>query len=207
MLVRRYPIVAGTVLVGLVVAALSWSGFLPAARLAASSYAIGIAAYQGFGMIRDIRAGRWGIDLLAVTAILSTVVVGEYVAALIIVLMLSGGKALEDFASGRAKRELSALLARAPQTAHRERGGGPAEDIPVGDVKVGDLLLVQAERGFIALVEANPSEYKEVARMNALSAKTWNTPALAGELLLVRNDQEAACYRLPKAAPSRNSHQ
>ena len=67
-------------------------------------------------------------------------------------------------------------------------------------VLAGDLLLIQSEQGPIALVEANPAKYVEVARLNALNAKTWNTPALAGDLLLVRNDQEAACYRLPKRA-------
>ncbi len=65
-------------------------------------------------------------------------------------------------------------------------------------ILVDDLLLVQTEQGPVALLEANPSEYREVARLNALNAKTWNTPALAGDLLLVRNDQEAVCYRLPK---------
>ena len=59
-------------------------------------------------------------------------------------------------------------------------------------------MLVQTEQGAITLVEANPTAYREVARLNGLSAKTWNTPALAGEFLLVRNDQEAVCYRLPK---------
>ena len=52
----------------------------------------------------------------------------------------------------------------------------------------------------MALVEANPSEYRELARVNALSSKTWNVPALAGEFLLARNDQEAVCYRLPLRA-------
>jgi outer membrane protein assembly factor BamB len=61
-----------------------------------------------------------------------------------------------------------------------------------------DVLLVQTEPGPVALVEANPSEYRELARLGALSSKTWNTPALAGDLLLVRNDQEAVCYRLPR---------
>lgn len=61
----------------------------------------------------------------------------------------------------------------------------------------GDVLLVQTEQGPVVLVEANPVEYREIARLGALSAKTWNVPALAGEYLLVRNDQEAACYKLP----------
>jgi len=64
----------------------------------------------------------------------------------------------------------------------------------------GDLLIVQSEPGAIALVEANPNQFHEVAKLDALNAKTWNTPALAGEYLLVRNDQEAVCYKLPKTA-------
>ena len=67
-------------------------------------------------------------------------------------------------------------------------------------VLANDLLLVQTEPGPVALVEANSGEYREVARLNALAAKTWNTPALAGELLVLRNDQEAVCYLLPKSS-------
>jgi cation transport ATPase len=50
-------------------------------------------------MIKDLLHGHWGVDVLAVMAIVSTVAVGEYLAALVIVLMLSGGKALEDYAA------------------------------------------------------------------------------------------------------------
>ena len=60
-----------------------------------------------------------------------------------------------------------------------------------------DLLLVSAESGDILLVEVNPNESKELARFPALASKTWNNPALAGQYLLVRNDREAACYKLP----------
>ena len=61
---------------------------------------------------------------------------------------------------------------------------------------VGELLLVQAESGDVALAEANPARYTEVGRIHALSSKTWNNPVVAGPFLLVRNDQEAACYLL-----------
>ncbi len=60
----------------------------------------------------------------------------------------------------------------------------------------GDHLLVQAERGAVALVEATPDRFREVARLKALRHKTWNNPALAGEYLLVRNDREAVCFRV-----------
>ena len=64
---------------------------------------------------------------------------------------------------------------------------------------VGDLLLIQAESGAVALVEATPKRYSELTRFQAIEGKTWNDPVLAGQRLLVRNAQEAACYELPLA--------
>jgi outer membrane protein assembly factor BamB len=64
---------------------------------------------------------------------------------------------------------------------------------------VDDLLLVQAESGEVVLVEISPEKPTERARFPALQGKTWNNPVLVHDLLLVRNDQEAACYRLPLA--------
>src|SRR5690606_11732458 len=71
------------------------------------------------------------------------VAVGEDWAALVVCLMLSGGEAPEDHAAGRARRELTGLLARAPQTAHRLDDDGELADVPVDDVAVGDRLLVR----------------------------------------------------------------
>lgn len=64
---------------------------------------------------------------------------------------------------------------------------------------VGDVLLIQAESGDVVQVEATPRGHRELARLKALTDKTWNNPALAGRYLLVRNDREAACYELPLA--------
>ncbi|HRZ46367.1 MAG TPA: PQQ-binding-like beta-propeller repeat protein [Candidatus Paceibacterota bacterium] len=64
---------------------------------------------------------------------------------------------------------------------------------------VEDVLLIQSEAGDVVLAEAAPDGHRELARLPALPSKTWNNPVLAGDLLLVRNDLEAACYRLPLA--------
>ena len=64
-------------------------------------------------------------------------------------------------------------------------------------ILVGELILLMAERGEIVLIEPHPSEHRELARFKVFDAKTWNPPALAGEFLVVRNDREAACLRLP----------
>ena len=62
---------------------------------------------------------------------------------------------------------------------------------------IDDLILIQTEPGPVVLAEAKPDALQELGRIPALSSKTWNHPTLAGRYLLVRNDQEAACYELP----------
>jgi len=61
---------------------------------------------------------------------------------------------------------------------------------------VDDLLVVQAESGEVALVEAAPAGYRELGLFAALDGKTWNNPSLYGRYLLVRNAEQAACYEL-----------
>jgi outer membrane protein assembly factor BamB len=62
---------------------------------------------------------------------------------------------------------------------------------------VEDLVLIQAEAGFVVLGEAKSDAFRELGRIEALGSKTWNHPTLAGRYLLVRNDREAVAYELP----------
>ncbi|MFF2275385.1 heavy metal translocating P-type ATPase [Agromyces sp. NPDC058126] len=141
-LARRYWVVTLTLAIGVLGIVLALAGAGAAVPWIFSGYALAVAAWQAVGMVRDILRGHWGLDILAITAIVATVLVGEYIAALLVVLMLTGGAALEDYANRRAKRELDALLTRSPQLAHR-LDGDDLVDVHVDEVRPGDRLLVR----------------------------------------------------------------
>ncbi len=137
-----------TVLVLAAVLVLTGIGGERAGRWLAIVWVALVVVYTLVGMVRDVMRGHVGLDILAVVAMVATLAVDEYIASLIIVLMLSGGEALEDVAARRAKRDLTSLLDRSPRDAHvladrRDGTGEAVADVPVEDVEVGDLLLVR----------------------------------------------------------------
>lgn len=93
-------------------------------------------------MIQTIREGQYGIDLLAIIAVLATLAVGEYWASLMVLVMLTGGDSLEDYAAKKANSELKSLLENSPQVAHRQVDE-KIENITVAAVAVGDTLIVK----------------------------------------------------------------
>lgn len=172
-LVKRYPLIGLTLLVALA----GW-GFNSAnldlfEQITVSGYALLVAVKQGWRMVKSLVAGQVGLDILAVTAILATIIVGEFWASLVIVLMLTGGEALEDYAEGRAERELSSLLEHVPHVAHRYRADGTTEDVAASRVVIGDRLLVR------------PSEIVPVDASLATAAGTFDESTLTGESLPV----------------------
>jgi heavy metal translocating P-type ATPase len=102
-------------------------------------------------MFEDFRSGIYGVDILAATAIIASVSLHEYWAGMVIVLMLTGGEALEDYAARRAKVELTDLLARAPTKAHLLRGRKTL-DVPVAQLRAGDKFIIRP--GEVVAVDA-----------------------------------------------------
>ncbi|HEY7974257.1 MAG TPA: heavy metal translocating P-type ATPase, partial [Ktedonobacterales bacterium] len=91
---------------------------------------------------RHLAHREFGVDLLAVLAILGSLLLGEYLAGAVIVLMLSGGKTLESFALGRARRSLAALAERAPRVAHIFVDG-ELVTVAADTVEVGAQIIVK----------------------------------------------------------------
>jgi heavy metal translocating P-type ATPase len=92
-------------------------------------------------LIRRLLRGEFGSDLLAGFSIITSALLGEYLAGSLVVLMLSGGKALEAYAVRSASSVLEALAKRIPSQAHRECNGD-VSDVPLDDVRIGDTLAV-----------------------------------------------------------------
>lgn len=138
---KRYTFFAITILIGLTALSLYFSGQHTIARWVATAYTLAIGVRLLIGMLKELMKGKWGVDVLAIAAIAATNAVGEYWAALVIVLMLTGGEALEDYAGKRAQRELTALMDRAPKIA-RVKTGDSTNEIPVEKVLVNDIVLI-----------------------------------------------------------------
>lgn len=92
-------------------------------------------------LTQKLFAREFGSDHLAGISIVTSVILSEYLVAAIVILMLSGGTALEQFASRRASSVLDALAKRMPQVAHR-KCGPELSDVRLGDIAVGDTLVV-----------------------------------------------------------------
>ena len=93
-------------------------------------------------MIETLESGRWGVDILAIIAVVSTMIVGDYWAAWMILIMLTGGESLEDYATSQADKELRSLLKNSPRIADK-LVNGKVEEVKVDELKIGDIVLIK----------------------------------------------------------------
>ncbi len=171
----RPQIVLGLALVGIAVGIGLWFGGLqPAARLAWGATTVLVLAPLTWSIAGELRHGEFGVDLIALIAMTGSLVLGQELAGAVIGVMLSGGDTLERLAGQRAKRELAALVAHAPTTAHRYEDG-KLESPPLEALRRGDLLLVK------------PGEVIPVDGVVSKGSATLDESALTGESLPVEH--------------------
>jgi heavy metal translocating P-type ATPase len=97
----------------------------------------------GWSVARTLLRRDVGVDAIALVSMAGALALQEYLAGAVIALMLAGGNALEERAGARARRELRALVERAPRSARLLREGDVLEEVPVERVAAGDLVLVR----------------------------------------------------------------
>lgn len=127
-----------------------------------------VALTMFIGMIKTLRSGKYGVDLLAILAVVATLAVSEYWAAMVILVMLTGGDALEDYAAKKANTELKALLDNSPQVAHVVTTD-ETKDVKVDAVQVDQHVLVK------------PGELVPVDGKIVKGAGLFNEASLTGE--------------------------
>lgn len=147
-LVSKHPLLRPLLLVVVAGLMLGVSFFFAGmgTQLAIISYVvIGITIVAtAVDMMQMLKAGHWGLDVLAVVAMVATLAVEEYLAGLIIALMLTGGEMLEDMAAGHASRELDSLINRRPTFANvLDDDGVTVHRVDVAEVQVDDRLVVR----------------------------------------------------------------
>lgn len=160
---------------------LTFTGATKFAHILLASIAIVSVIPLIWGMIKDLRDGTYGVDILAATAIITSVIMREYWAGVVIVLMLTGGEALEDYAENRAKAELSSLLDNTPKTARILRGRKVLE-VKASQVKVGDKVLVKP--GEVVSVDGVIIEGNSSFDESSLTGESLPVNKQAGETIL-----------------------
>ena len=157
-------------------------------------------------LLVKLASGTFGSDLLAGVSIVTSVILGEYLAGVLVVLMLSGGEALESRAVSRAGDVLAALAKRMPTVAHR-RTEGRFVDVPLGAVRVGDVIVVLPHEicpvdGTVLIGRGSMDESYltgEPYRMSKAPGSTVLSGAINGqEALEIRADRIAADSRYTK---------
>ena len=140
-----------------------------ASNLWAATTTLGAAAALWW-IVRSVREHRLGGDFIALLALAGALIVHEELAGAVIAVMLTGGRALEAYATGRAERELRSLLERAPRTSRR-RHGVTYETIPIEAIAPGDVLMIS--RGDVLPVDGTVLSATAVFDESALSGEAF----------------------------------
>jgi heavy metal translocating P-type ATPase len=198
----RLPLIVLAVITGGAIVRLSpldaaWSGAIWLGGLALTG------APVVWRTLRDATRGRFATDIVAMLAIVGAVVLDEPVAGLVVVLMQTGGEALEQYAVGRASRAIRELEEAAPRVAHRLSSGGQPNDIPVDEILVGDSLLVRP--GELIPCDAAVLDGRSLVDASRLTGEPVPVEASSGVRLMSGSVNGDGVLTLRALAPARES--
>ena len=129
-------------------------------------------------ILRSLRRGEVGLDIVAALSMSAALIFGEYLAAAVVAMMYSGGTFLERFAEGRARREMRDLLGRVPRTAMRHTDGA-LEEVPLEGILPGDRMLIR--QGDVAPVDGTVASDRAVLDQSALTGEAMPVRLAQGD--------------------------
>ena len=162
-----------------------------------------LAAELAFEVVRTVIVDHhMGVDTIALVAMVGALALGEEFAGVIVGLMFSGGAALEDIASTRARRELTALIQRAPKVAQL-RVGDQLEQVPVAQVRTGDVVVVRT--GEVVPVDGTVVGSEAVVDKSTLSGEPLPVTIAAGMPVLSGSANAGAPFDVRADSPAAES--
>lgn len=153
-------------------------------------------------IIQRLRSGDVGLDIAAALSMTSALVVGEELAATVVALMYAGGQYLEEFAEGRARREMTALLARAPRRAMRHCDQR-LEEVDVELIDTGDRLLIR--QGEVVPADGTVASALAVLDLSALTGESLPVQCRAGEAVMSGATNAGEAFDLVTIRPAAQS--
>jgi len=153
-------------------------------------------------IVTSLRKGSVGLDLVAALSMAAALIFGEALAANVVGLMYAGGQLLEQFAEGRARRELTALLRRVPRIAMRKRDGVLTE-VPIGELVPGDLILIRA--GDTLPVDGKVIDSIAIVDESALTGEPLPVRRMADDALLSGSVNAGDAFEMTVTRPAAQS--
>jgi heavy metal translocating P-type ATPase len=192
-------VIAVALVAGLALAA---AGQPDAATLAYAAGAAAVLVALVVSIVTSLRRGQFGLDIVAALAMAGALAVGETLAAAVVALMYAGGQALESYADGRAKREMTALLARAPRSAVRHRGAA-LETVPIEAIRAGDRLMIR--RGDVLPVDGTVDDGRAVLDLSAVTGESLPLHLGAGAAVMSGTTNLGDAFTLLATRPAAES--
>src|SRR4249920_1971065 len=147
-------------------------------------------------IVVGLRRGDVGLDVIAALSMLAALLFAEYLAAAVVAVMYSGGQYLESFAERRASREMSALLARVPRSALRQRNGG-LEEVSLEAIEPGDRLVIR--KGDVVPVDGAVVDGTAVLDQSALTGESMPVQRKVGDPVLSGSTNAGEAFHLVAA--------
>ena len=153
-------------------------------------------------ILRSLRGGEVGLDIVAALSMTAALVFGETLAAAVVAVMYSGGTFLESFAEGRARREMHDLLSRVPRAAARYRAGR-LEDVPLDEIAPGDRLLIR--QGDVVPVDGTVTSEAAFIDTSTLTGESLPVRLGRGAEALSGSTNAGEAFDLTATRPARDS--